>query len=755
MRLQRTPAATPRRRGIILLVVLVMLTLFAIAGLTFVLYAEASAESARFNKDAESYAVSNAPDMDPNTSLDIFLGQLVYGTKNDVNGSSSALRGHSLAETMYGSYDSLGGVPSDVPYNGTGRLHNGQAALGGQDEYNLVNYTYFQSDGFVHDPSRYGSRTDPTQPFNPATDPYTGGQNAPYTFPDANSMFLATINQSTGQVTTPSYYRRAIFDPANQGPAAPNWTTPQGRYMNLRPRPSDNPGLTYPMQANGQPDPNNLDVKNLSGLPAGNDSIWIDVGAPELYTASGLRYKMLVAPLVLDLDNRINLNVVGNVLGSYGSSGAIHASNQGWGAWEINMGKVLNANGNEWESVFLGGGGLTGRYGPGGLPLSVFGFSGVAPHIYAPVDFNGVNDPIQGSASLTQAYTLPGQAGAQFFPLFPSQGYGNGAPMETTNNGLPNGTPLHPAFYSPLYPAAGNRVLPLSSHATLMYAGAAASPNSDLVKLCPTNFKASDPNTIKRICETTLLSMDLDRPGAAPYVWNPTNPTYNIVYNPTTGQYTSDGAPPQNFNPPTPANRGATPAGSDFDPATWRFSAAANLQRLDLNRSLTPYTGPGGNPAQAAIDRQNFAQDIFNRLLVVTGMTAAYNGGNLSGAQPAQYATLRWLAQLSANMVDYIDTDDVMTAFQWAPKPLLPDTGYVFGTELPKLVVNEVYLEYDNDQNDPQPNPPPPTLKIAKSAYHMNVWTAAGQPAAFDRRSQRPPQWDSGKQRRQAGGRQR
>ncbi len=43
---------------------------------------------------------------------------------------------------MYGSYDSLGTVPSDLPYNGTGRLHNGQTALAGSpDEYNLINYS--------------------------------------------------------------------------------------------------------------------------------------------------------------------------------------------------------------------------------------------------------------------------------------------------------------------------------------------------------------------------------------------------------------------------------------------------------------------------------------------------------------------------------------------------------------------------------------------------------------------------------------
>ncbi len=123
--------------------------------------------------------------------------------------------------------------------------------------------------------------------------------------------------------------------------------------------------------------------------------------------------------------------------------------------------------------------------------------------------------------------------------------------------------------------------------------------------------------------------------------------------------------------------------------------------------------------------------DIFWRLVNVTGMTPFYTHtdgtptGSFSGTTTTQYATLRWLAQLSANIVDYIDTDDVMTAFQWATTPQ-GDSGYVFGTELPKLVVNEVYLEYDNDSQDPNmvmnPSAPPPMIQGATKSYHMNVW---------------------------------
>ncbi len=755
MRLRRN-----RRRGMILLVVLVMLTLFAIAGLTFVLYAEAASESARFNKDAESYSVSNAPDMDPTQSLDLFLGQLIYGlpdpTTTNANGGFSALRGHSLAETMYGSYDSNpGNVPSDVPYNGTGRLSEPSLVYPNVDGNQMVNYTYFPADGFLRDPSRPGTRANNSL----GRKNYTGGQNPPYTYPDTNSMFLASVQlvnvsgQMVPQVMTQSYYRSSTgIGPMNPDPnptTNPIWDDPNSsaayRYMTLRPRPADmGPSFPPPASTTG-------DVKNISGLSGGNDSIWIDVNAPELYTASGLRYKMLVAPLVLDLDNKINLNVVGNVLASYGASGSVHAGNQGWGQWEVNMGRVLNAPAapNEWENVFFGNGAVSGRYGSGtsALPASTFPLSGPAPHIYAPADLNGVNDPGQPNPfTATMAWSLP--AGTACFPTFPSQGYGNGGPLETTNNGNPpppngNGTDIHPMFYNPMNPANPNRLLPLWSHATMMYAGAAASQNGDLSKVCPNNFPPNsvvpvDPNpaaTLRRIYDTTLLSMELDRPGASPYLSDAAAPSnYTEIYNPATGTYTFTPGQQSFPNVATHTSTVGPAPGAEFDPRTWRSTLPNLLSRMDLDRQLTPYSAANGW-AQPA-DRQQFANDIFTRLLAVTGMTSVYNNLQSNSTPPtfgsAQYNTLRWLAQLSANIVDYIDTDDIMTAFQWTTNPQAPDTGYVYGTELPKLVVNELYLEYDNDPNDPgmvnNPNPPPPQIKGATQKYHVNVWAELVNP---------------------------
>ena len=151
---------------------------------------------------------------------------------------------------------------------------------------------------------------------------------------------------------------------------------------------------------------------------------------------------------------------------------------------------------------------------------------------------------------------------------------------------------------------------------------------------------------------------------------------------------------------------GAVPSGSEFDQASWR-STLSQLGRLNLNRVLTPFPAPDGTgvvPAanqaqaqQALQDRQAFALDIFNRLCAVTGaLTPAQAYGLAPGnGQSPQYQAIRYLAQLAANIVDYIDTDDQSTPFNWDTEVTHP--GWVFGTETPRLLINEAYAQYDNN----------------------------------------------------------
>src|SRR5262245_8524576 len=89
-----------QRRGVILLVVVTLLTLFALVGLTFVLYAEAEATSSRIYREAQDLSGFNAEPID--FVMSFALGELIYDVSDDTTGVNSSIRGHSLARSMYG-----------------------------------------------------------------------------------------------------------------------------------------------------------------------------------------------------------------------------------------------------------------------------------------------------------------------------------------------------------------------------------------------------------------------------------------------------------------------------------------------------------------------------------------------------------------------------------------------------------------------------------------------------------------------------
>src|SRR5262249_10700921 len=127
--------------------------------------------------------------------------------------------------------------------------------------------------------------------------------------------------------------------------------------------------------------------------------------------------------------------------------------------------------------------------------------------------------------------------------------------------------------------------------------------------------------------------------------------------------------------------------------------------------------------------RQRLANDIYRRLLAVTGVPPILADQDPQAPPADLLRARRWLAQLAANIVDYLDEDDISTPFLFytaedyqhlaAPPPLPPDPGrvdparrtdgpdgevqwplyWVFGTELPRVVVNEALAE--GHVNDP------------------------------------------------------
>ncbi|HYT93336.1 MAG TPA: hypothetical protein VEL76_31760, partial [Gemmataceae bacterium] len=700
------------RRGMILLIVITLLTLFAVTGLSFVFYAESEARSAKaFREAADNYR----PDVDPETALAFFLGKLIYGETNDTAGSASALRGHDLTGGAYGHNYAVNAsgqlvLNPTAPFTGTGRTHvlNTAGVIAGLDDYRLINYTWFKADGFLRDPARLGTRTDPTATLGT----YTGGFNVPWTYPDLNNMYLGAV-RADGTVLTPSFHREYLFGRLDD-PANPNWTSPEGKYLTLRPRPADHLGFPFPEGRFG-------DVQNLPWGTGGPDSIWIDIGAPVITAPDGRKYKMLVAPLIIDLDGRINLNVAGNI-----KNAGAYTGRQGWGRWEINVNKVLPVTA-ETPNLFKGRTqtsgtnikNLQGRYafgaaGPAGTPLPPPG----AGQFYSPFDFDG---------SATAFPTLPAGT-TSVWPTYVA-GYDNGTAAELAN---------HPGGFDYFAAARGgsaNRLLPVSDMEALLRYRDKGSPAmySETFDLLPRNFNPATSAATARVRGlVTHRSMDFATPGQVAWLWNPTTAGYAYNYVATNPNANFPTGPAIPF--PTILPRQAPPAGSEFD-ANWQAIPAV-IQRLDLNRKLTNYPAP--DPAtglmdlsiaanqtaftNAQNDRQQFARDIYNLLVKVTGARDPNTDAAVRDAVPNQAAfrAARWLAHLAVNIVDYIDNDDYMTPFNWF------GAEWVFGTELPRLVLNEAYAQYDND-GDPSGFTLVNTVKTA-THYQLNVWLELHNP---------------------------
>jgi hypothetical protein len=820
------------RKAVILLVVISLLTLFAIVALSFLLYANAEANASKLFREAEANDIG-AVGQDAEKMLTYFLRQFIYDVPDDNTGVFSALRGYSLARTMYGwNY----GNPNLIAYNGTGRLHTTGTPMNpfGLDDYLLPNYTVYGAlqngaialaDGFSRDPERFSPYTVPV-PVQPPLPRgiYTGGANAPYTYPDFNSMFLAAV-KSDGTVLMPSFFRPYTpFGPAFTGPNTPNlnWSDTANpgwqalKYMVLRPRTGENPNFPLPEDGGG-------DVKNLpaswskgtlipgtgvGAIPAqywNNDSFWMDLGAPVMTTKNGKKYKPLFAPLIMDLDGRINLNVAGNVRLNASSTTLphLHASNQGWGPWEVDLSQVLNNNPAaaqpEWTNVFIGDPSLTypGRYGLQGYPGGGFAQAagdGVTPHFYGQVDYDGVNET--AGYGYSSQINLPAAGAFSSFPTY-TAGYGNNVqpatpptfppipPLTTDYASNPYEGYLHPLLYNYFQPSqngtSSNLAFPPSNMEALLRFGDVnpTGATSDLLRLLPTNLTgttqhpltlAANPNATSLIRNmVTTHSFDVDSPGISPWAIPPGSAGANYVV--STVPPALPGPPsgsPAGF--PSLATRTSPQLNNgEFNGMDWRAISAA-LGKINLNRKLTPYqTYSGGtwttSPAQvnqATIDRMQFAADIFIRLITVTGAYDLFNNGPtapLPVSSQQQFDALRWLAQLSANIVDFIDSDDIMTPFPWAyvnfpttptsPNPAYQNyqnipqimaaiqqfqtaagtmdqnaLGWVFGTELPRVVVNQAYAEYVVSAA--------PTATDANFHLQINVWAELHNPFNTD-----------------------
>ena len=642
------PKTDVKRSGMILLIVVAFLSMFLVVGTTYLLVADSIRRTSDFDLNAtdkrSDYALM--PDIDPRYMFNFALGQILYDVADPgIGTTNSVIRGNSLARDIYGSY--IAGGVNDRPFQRT----------------------------------------------------------PPYTYPDSNHLFLGSYKLDTAGNNTGNASFAGLEAPVGLG----------------------------------------LDVKNLEGYPGGNDSYWIDAGFPVMTTPDGRKYKALIAPLILDLDGRINLNVAGNLMQRNGANpfSADHASNQGWGRWEINPKKLIeNYSGtdplysplnpaneflnllsygttsgnpattfpqpspvpplNQWKTY--------GRFFKADyLPINsnsppVTNFSSTIPHSYAQVDFNAAGDCVPAGPMGTPpktwgpSTTKPTFVNANGFPTFGNgQGFGNGQASEYLFDGVTPGFNYHARNYNPYRTQSSandfSTVFPVSETASILRWQGKGEPysKSQLAQLLPKSLGLdmpyaspngnANPDAIfrQRIRNmVTTLSADLDRPAMAPIA---IDAGYSVTVN---------NNQPNNY-----------PSRSAVDTVLPNPNSTSPPLKLDLNRplrSFPPYNSVSGlfydksimatwgNTSTAITfaesDRRSLAQDIFNTLRNVT----AFNGVDIK--------TNKWFAQLAVNIVDYIDNDDLSTAWQY------DGVNWVFGVEMPRLVINEVYVQVKNNKMD-------------------------------------------------------
>ncbi len=154
-----------------------------------------------------------------------------------------------------------------------------------------------------------------------------GDADEPYDAVDYQNMFIGMVPPSNASATDslviPSFLRPMLINYwRNQGVG---WSTDANlrRKVIFRPMPADHPDFSG---SNPSLDPASVTTvaNRIANLLAGNydidndndnrlDSIWLDFGLPVKTTADGRLYKALIAPLIIDLDGRINVNAHGNV----------------------------------------------------------------------------------------------------------------------------------------------------------------------------------------------------------------------------------------------------------------------------------------------------------------------------------------------------------------------------------------------------------------------------------------------------------
>ena len=320
-----------RRRGVLLLVCLVLLVMFLMLGVTFVLTA------GNFRRSSEAYQrMLERPSADlPERSgdlLDSVAHDLIRGTSSQ----DSPFAEENLLEDLYGR-PALRGVVTDPNSGGLGAEYK-QASNSSVEQLTVLDVT-------------------PDGDFSPPQiQDYYAGQVLTFLTGKAKGQSTRIVGwNGSDQLTVISLPKASSVLPTdlnnshflvNGRPFSGDGTdsSSSGRQKNEDYDKADanNPWLTSFSSDTITPAYSDKAVTAGASAQVDNDgdgekdSVWVDTGLPLQLQSDGSYVKPLVAMMVRDLDGRVNLNAHGSVAQQQAmGSGTTHPLGQGYGPAEI------------------------------------------------------------------------------------------------------------------------------------------------------------------------------------------------------------------------------------------------------------------------------------------------------------------------------------------------------------------------------------------------------------------------------------
>jgi hypothetical protein len=493
------------------------------------------------------------------------------------------------------------------------------------------------------------------------------------------------------------------------------------------------------------------------------DSGWLDVGLPPIVNAAGQTLYPRAAILITDLDGRLNVNAHGSrsdldnpaalYSGSFatGSNALANITSATTSFATLSLAQYPRGRGIgpaeialESSGLFESGSGESGR-------LIMTGVDSIASQTDSTLQRTppkvGAAEGRYGGAQLTTSSTTfprPGTPYTNDSVTSLAQSWMTASATSYFTNPVRYGSPPdlkastsiflddfgQPVYYRPYWASSGSRPTNLDDESIDdpyeinlsrlgPRSGALVNPatrTSQTSAVSSTDYRASAPFVTDNLftagdLEGLLRAYDIDSPKLSrrlPAICG-TKTGENRLLLTTDSWDTSAMTGPARAAVSRLIAKSSTATGMTVTAAMSMFAPETLMgQKLDLNRPFHDSNTTEPNNATGTSERLSFAKHFYCLAFAIAG-----NGGPLDTDPTKAAAHAREIAQWAINVVDFRDADSVMTGFEydtditdgWSVNGNLsddsdPDRDVVWGIERPELLITETVCWHDRNTDD-------------------------------------------------------